>query len=51
MSFNVIIDSLKRQGTDGNAVYSMDWSFLADDAEYDLTFFSGLFLFKLVSLY
>ena len=38
MSFNVIIDSLKRQGTDGNAVYSMDWSFLADDAEYDLTF-------------
>ena len=38
MSFNLIIDSLKGSGDDGNLTYSIDWSFLADGDEYDMTF-------------
>ena len=38
MSFNLIIDSLNGSGNDGNLSYSIDWSFLAHDAEYDMTF-------------
>ena len=36
MSFNLIVDSLNGSGNDGNLTYSIDWSFLAYDAEYDL---------------
>jgi len=38
MSFNLIVDSLNGSGNDGNLTYSIDWSFLAYDAEYDMTF-------------
>ena len=38
MSFNLIIDSLNGSGDDGNLTYGIDWSFLAPEQEYDMTF-------------
>jgi hypothetical protein len=38
MSFNLVIDSLNGSGDDGDLTYSIDWSFLADGQDYDMTF-------------
>ena len=38
MSFNLVIDSLNGSGDDGNLTFGIDWSFLADGEEYDMTF-------------
>jgi len=38
MSFNLIIDSLNGSGDDSNLTYGIDWSFLAPEQEYDMTF-------------
>lgn len=38
MSYTITIDSLNGSGTDGNKTYTIDWSFLKDNQEYDMTF-------------
>lgn len=38
MSYTITIDSLTGSGNDGNKTYTIDWSFLQDNQEYDMTF-------------
>jgi hypothetical protein len=38
MSYTITIDSLNGTGDDGNKTYTIDWSFLKDNQEYDMTF-------------
>ena len=38
MSYTITIDSLNGSGTNGNKTFTIDWSFLKDNTEYDMTF-------------
>lgn len=38
MSYTITIDSLNGSGNDGNKIFTIDWSFLTDNQEYDMTF-------------
>ena len=38
MSYTITIDSLNGTGDTGNKTFTIDWSFLKDNQEYDMTF-------------
>ena len=38
MSYTITIDSLNGSGNDANKTFTIDWSFLTDNQEYDMTF-------------